>query len=340
MPRPIIKPVTDQSTWENFILSRPETNFLHSWNWGLFHQNLGKAVTRLGLFEQDQLQGAILLVLEKAVRATYLTIAGGPIIDWHNSTHVKATIQTIKQTAQNQKASFIRIRPQIINSPQTRKVLKNHRFLLSPIHLTADLTIRLNLDQDLDQILSQMRKSTRYDIRRADKLGITVTPSQNPEDIKQFHKHQLNLAKKHHFVPFSYPFLFEQFKVFAANNQAALFHAYQNNQLLATVFIIFYNNEAVYHYGISTPQNQKLPGTHAALWAAIKEAKNRKLKYFNLWGIAPENQPHHRFAGVSRFKRGFGGEEVAYLPAHDLPISRNYHSTRLFELIRKKIRRL
>jgi lipid II:glycine glycyltransferase (peptidoglycan interpeptide bridge formation enzyme) len=120
----------------------------------------------------------------------------------------------------------------------------------------------------------------------------------------------------------------------------AFINSYQDDKLLASAFVIFYNHEAVYHYGVSTPDNDDWPGSYATQWAAIQEGKKRDCHVYNFWGIAPEDQPDHRFAGVSLFKRGFGGQEVPYLPAHDLGVTPFYWLTRGFELIRKKVRGL
>ncbi len=47
------------------------------------------------------------------------------------------------------------------------------------------------------------------------------------------------------------------------------------------------------------------------------------------------------FYGVSLFKRGFGGQEVKYLPAHDLVINPlKYLPTLVFETARRHFRRL
>ena len=141
-------------------------------------------------------------------------------------------------------------------------------------------------------------------------------------------------------MPFSLEFLEQQFLAFTKNNQVALIHSYLGEQPLATAFIIFYRSEAVYHYGISTEANAKLPGSYACQWAAIKDAKRRGQEIYNFWGVAPADQSKHRFAGVGLFKRGFGGSEVAYLPAQDYPISILYWLSRAFELVRKKMRGL
>ena len=72
----------------------------------------------------------------------------------------------------------------------------------------------------------------------------------------------------------------------------------------------------------------------------IKEAKKRNLKHYNFWGIAPNDNPRHRFAGVTLFKTGFGGKRIDWLHARDLQISPFYYLTYFFETVRKILRRL
>lgn len=335
-----IELITNKVQWEEFIRSRPEANFLHSWNWGVFHQALGKKVFYFGLFEADQQIGAALLVKETAKRGTYLTLAGGPILDWNNRPLPVFLFDELKKISKQESAWFIRMRPQAIETPAITKTVQTLGWQPSPMHLTADLTLQLDLNQSTEHLLAQMRKSTRYEIKKAEKLGILVKLSQDEKDIQMFYDHQLELAKKHHFVGFSYRFFQEQFNAFVTDNQVVLFHSYLNDQLLASAFVIFYNQEAVYHYGISTPANQRLPGSYACQWAAIQEAQRRGFDRYNFWGIAPVDHTDHRFAGVSLFKRGFGGQEIQYLPAHDLPTSWKYTLVKGFETVRRKMRHL
>lgn len=335
-----IHPIIERLVWESFVLSQPEANFLHSWNWGVFHQALGKKVFYLGIYQDSQLLGVALVIKETAKRGHYLTLGGGPLLDWHQSSSAMELFTYLNSLAQSEHCLFVRVRPQILDTPENKQLFTHLGLHPSPMHLTADLTLQLDLTKSLDQILIEMRKSTRYEIKRIDKLNIKVTSSSDPAQIKDFYQHQLNLAKKHKFVPFSYRFLSEQFQAFLPDNQVLLFHARHNQQLLASAFIIFYGHEAIYHYGISTPQNQHLPGSYAVLWLAIQEAKSRGLTRFNFWGIAPEGKTDHRFSGVTMFKKGFGGQEVAYLPAHDLPTSPLYTATKTFETLRAKFRKL
>lgn len=332
--------ISDKNIWEENIKHFAEANFLQSWNWGVFQESLGKIVTRLMVRSEGNLMAMVQLVREAAKRGTYLTIAGGPLLNWDDEELVVQIFEEIKKIGKEQSAVFIRFRPQALNSQHLRDTAKKIGAVASQMHLTADLTLQLDLKNSEDEILQQMRKNTRYSIRKAEKEGITTLFSKDKNEIKQFCDYQNDLAKRHGFVPFSYDFLFNQFSSFLEDDQVMLIHSYKDDVLLASAFIIFYNGEAVYHYGISTPENGRFPGSYACQWAAIKEAKKRGFTKYNFWGIAPEEEVNHRFAGVSIFKRGFGGDEVQYLPSHDIPLSAKYNLTSSFEFLRKKMRKL
>ena len=337
--------IQNKEDWEKQICNYHNINFLHSYNWGAFHRSLGKKVffQKIVADKDNSVAGIALIVCEKAKRGNYLTVAGGPLLKFENPDIDKildSFIQNAKIIAKEENALFLRVRLQEVESAMLHEMMKKHGFRPSPMHLTADLTLQLDLNTDENLLLSQMRKTTRYEIRKADKLGITIKYSNDPNDIDKFYENQIKVAKRHNFVPFSLKFLKNQFLAFLPDDQVLLIHAYLGNTLLSTSYIIFYRNEAVYHYGISTDENIKLPGSYAAQWAAIKEAKKRGMKRYNFWGVAPLLQPNHRFFGVGLFKRGFGGAEVHYLPAYDFPFSIRYKGVRLFELARKKVRQL
>ena len=331
----------DKNTWEKFMTSHKEGNFLHSWNWGQFHQNLGKTIYRLGFLKNKTLTGVMLCIVEKAKRATYLTVPGGPVIDWGNTDLVNLFKQTIEKIAEDENCSFVRVRPQILENEENSQLFASLGFKHAPMHLTAELTRQLDLTKSEEQLLSEMRKTTRYEIKQAIKLGIKISVSKDPKDIDEFYKLQRETARRQHFVEFDKKFLEEQFSVFIKDNQVLLFTASLGRLKLAQAFIIFYGKEADYHYGASTLDGRKYPGAYLIQWEAIKEAKRRGMKRYNLWGVAPEGQTHHRFWGVSVFKRGFGGQDIEYLHAQDLVINPfSYKINQAIELARKKLRGL
>ena len=336
-----IREVTNKSDWEAFIAIHPEANFLQSWYWGDFHVALGKKVFRRGAYKNGKLIATSLLVVEPARRGKYIAVPAGPIMDWKNEPLRKAVVRDIKQIAEKEHAVFVRIRPAISPSKENLEMFKELGLRSAPTFLHAELTIRIDLHNSLENILANMRKQTRSMVRKAEKIGVEVTKTTNPLALRQFYELQMNTAVRQGFVPFSYQFLYEQFRVFAEAGLVKLYTALFEGKILAQAFVIFYGSESAYHYGASTDEGRKYPGAYAIQWEIMKDAKERGLHYHNLWGVAREDEKNHRFYPISIFKRGFGGKELEYLHAHDLILNKpRYAINYAIEYARKVFRRV
>lgn len=335
-----LKPITSKTTWEKFVLNSNQVSFLQSWNWGQFNQSLGHQIFRLGFYQNKKLKGTVLLIHKISKRGRYLECPAGPIIPWNQKIYFSSFIKHLKSLAQQTNSSFIRVRPNILDIPSNQKIFKAHGFIKAPMHLHAETTQVLDITKPEDRLLKDMRKNTRYSIRKAQKMGVTITTSTQAKDINVLYQLQLEAAKRHKFIPFSEDYFLNQLKTFKNDNQIQLFKANYQNKTIAISFIIFYAQEAVYHYSGSSSLIRKVPASYLLQWQAIKAAKSRGLKKYNFWGIAPDNKPKHRFAGVTLFKKGFGGQTISYLPAHDLPFKFSYWPTFAFEHLRKKFRNL
>lgn len=335
-----INPVEDKQIWEDFVIRQKPSIFLQSWNWGVFCQNLGQKVFRLGFWQGNQLCGVALVIKEKAKRGTFLACPGGPLIDWSNKSSFELFSREINRLGKTEGAFFVRVRPSIIESEENRKLFTGYGFVPAPMHMHAETTWQLDLEPDEAALLASMRKNTRYAIRKAEKDGVRVKISRNSQDLDLLYKLQLQTSRRHRFVPFSREYLRAQFKVFHRDDQVLLLLAEYKNICLAASMIIYYGDTAVYHYSGSRSDFPKISASAAIQWQAIKEAKKRGCRYYNFWGIAPNDNPRHRFAGVTTFKKGFGGQEISYLHAHDLPLRKSYWLIHAFEAWRRISRRL
>ena len=118
-----------------------------------------------------------------------------------------------------------------------------------------------------------------------------------------------------------------------------MYTAKLGNEILAQNFMIFYGNEASYHYGVSSDLGTKYSAAPLLHLEAMRDARARKITRYNLWGIVGPNETSHRFYGVSEFKRSFGCEELKYTPAHDYVINKpKYLVTKIVETLRKHFR--
>ena len=325
--------------WDKFITSHPEANFLQSWDFYEFHKSRGNTVVRRIAMDGKKIIAAFAGVVEAAKRGRHLAIAGGPILDWTNKTLVKEIFADMKSEGEKNHCVFVRVRPQLERSEKAFKLFADLGLKKAPTFLSVEYAAILDLNKSEEEIIKCMHRRIRYAVNNARNKGFTIEKSQDPKDIHEFYKIELATAKRQEFVAFSEDFLTKQFAAFAKNNEAVLYTAKYEGQILAQNFMIFYGNEASYHYAVSTELGTKMSGSPILHVEAMRDARERGIKRYNLWGIVGEDEKNHRFYGVSFFKRGFGGDELKYLPAHDLIISpMKYQKTKLIETVRKKIR--
>lgn len=328
---------TDRDAWDDFVTSHPEANFLQSWDFYEFHLSRGNQIVRRIIVDQSgQILAAYAGVVEAARRGRHLAIAGGPILDWQNTALVGAVFQDMRAQGQLHHCAFVRVRPQLELSPESTELFRSHGFRKAPMYLSVEYAGILDLTKSEEEIMKGMRQRLRRALRKAEKNNIVVEKSTDPADIHEFYQIQLQTARRHDFFAFSEDFLTKQFSAFAPHDEAVLYTAKYEGEILAQNFMIFYGNEASYHYGVSSELGTKLSGAPLLHMAAMRDARARGIKRYNFWGIVGENETNHRFYGVSVFKRGFGVEELKYLPAQDLVLKTfAYQKTKVIETARR-----
>ncbi|MBR3320192.1 peptidoglycan bridge formation glycyltransferase FemA/FemB family protein [Candidatus Saccharibacteria bacterium] len=330
-----------EDSWEKILKAHPESNFLVSPLWAEMNRLIGhKLVVRT-------FDGKALLfgIVKDARRGRYLEVPGGPLLDWSDKKLMSEVFEEIVKVAKEEKCVFVRFRPQLERTPENEKIIDSLKKSLdvrpAPMHLHAQNTVILDLTKTEDELLMDMRRQTRYEVRRSAKLELKVKEDSSEDMFNEFHSTQAETAKRQGFIPPSKKELLAERKAFSPNNLKLYKVETPEDEAVAYGLILMFGEEAEYFEAASTDLNRKLPGAYALLWQAIKDLKKEGYKRFNLWGIAPPGVEHHRYSGVTTFKTGFGGRVVEYIPAQDIVISQlRYKLDELVENARKKKRNL
>lgn len=335
-----IEECQSKEEWDDFITSFKQANFLQSWDFYEFYKNIKHQVVRRVIKSNGKIVAAYAGEVEPAKRGRHLAIAGGPILDWTNDILIGTVFKDMISVAKKMQCIFVRVRPQIENTLESAKIFQKYHFKRAPMYLSVEFAGVLDLTKTEDEILAGMRQRSRRALRKAEKNQIKIETTTDPAAIKEFYQIELQTAKRHDFYAFSENFLTKQFEAFAKNQEAVLYIAKKDGKILAENFMIFYGSEASYHYGVSSELGTKCSGAPLLHMQAMRDARQRGITRYNFWGIVDENDTKHRFYGVSVFKRGFGVEELKYLPAHDLILNKveYYLKTYPIETIRRKIR--
>lgn len=333
--------ITDQQ-WNDFLATRPEANFLQSIEWANANTAVGHKIVRGGVAREGVLVAGWQGIIKNARRGRYLEVPGGPLLDWDwkNYDVMEEVIAQLRTVAKERGCVFVRVRPQVIDDDpdETSCMLQTLRLREAPFHLHAEHTNILDLTKSEDELLAGMRRQTRYEVRQADKKGVLVSWRSDEAAIDEFFATQADTAKRQGFIPPSRDFLAAQVAAFGEN--VRIYRAEKDGVLLNLAMVLFSGEEADYFEAASTPESRQYPGAYAVQWQAIRDAKAMGKTRYNFWGIAYSDDPNHRFAGVTTFKRGFGGQDVTYVPAHDSVLRHAYLKTWLIETIRKKRRKL
>ena len=178
-------------------------------------------------------------------------------------------------------------------------------------------TITIDLTQDLDKIWKKMKKSScRYAITRAEKDEIKIKVNQN---YNEFFKIYHSFRNKKGLSTIS-SFLWNP-EIEIMNHNGTLFTAEFNNEILSGNFYLEDKNNIRWILGASKRlavdrEKATLIGNanRLIIWEAIKYAKNKGIKEFDLGGysLSADKDKNNPKYGINRFKESFGGELKVY----------------------------
>lgn len=323
-----------KETWSKILMRYPEANFLQSPAWGKVNELVGHKV----IIEHDELNWWCLMIVKDAKRGRFLEVPGGPLLDWQDQAAKTAAFAKIREIATREQCVFVRLRPQLRIEQQ--QLLDGLDLKKAPMHLHAEHTIILDLTKSEDELLAEMRRQTRYDVRRSAKLGMTVEWRNDAEIFAEFHQVQSQTATRQHFYAPDLKMLEAEREAFGEEARIYIAKSAEGEPVAYGLFLAN-GPEVEYFEAASTDLHLKLPGAYALQWQAIRDFKALGYQRYNLWGIAPPGQTEHRYAKVTTFKKGFGGETVEFVPAQDLVIRKGrYQINLLIETIRRKVRKL
>ena len=329
-------PADYQDSWQKILAKYPEANFLQSPAWGEMNRLIGYQPIVLEPIPSTW----CLAIIKSAKRGRYLEVPGGPLLDWQDQSQLNTMLDALKNAAKKSRCVFIRFRPQLQKTSANLQLLASYGLRIAPMHLHAEHTVIIDLSPSEAELLKNMRRQTRYEVRRADKLGIKVEWHNSEAIFREFERVQSDTAARQHFVPPSLKTLLAERLAFG--DDARLYIAYTSeHQPIAYGLILIAGHEAEYFEAASTELNHKLPGAYALQWQVMRDLKQLGIQRYNLWGIAPPGVKNHRYSGVTTFKTGFGGQIVEFVPAHDLVLKPGKYLVDLaVETIRKKRRHL
>ncbi|HMI09071.1 MAG TPA: peptidoglycan bridge formation glycyltransferase FemA/FemB family protein [Candidatus Saccharimonadales bacterium] len=303
-------------------------HFLQSPAWGRFQQSLRREVIT------DGGEGwHYLAILETGRFNTRLYCPYGPYAESEKA--FESALASLKAQAAKHHVTFLRIEPTgAITADYLRKNGFKH---VTYNQLQPEHTQIIDLHPDEDQIIAAMDQNNRNLYRNYQKKGLLIRTSQNPNDISILTTLLHGVAKRNGIHTHSDSYFQAQAKALFPAGEAKLFYVtYEDKPIAASVVFDDAATRYYVHAG-SDDAYRKLSAGTALLAYMIIDAKRNGQTNFDLYGIAPNDDPAHPWAGFTKFKKSFGGTPLAYIGAWDLPLIKpQYLLYRLYQQLTRK----
>jgi lipid II:glycine glycyltransferase (peptidoglycan interpeptide bridge formation enzyme) len=324
--------IKDGNFWNSFVKKYEHINIMSSWEWIELEKSLGFDVFPYGMYEESVLKGVFAFRIVDAKRGKYLILKQNAFFDWKNKELFKSFVDFLKVKSKEFSCSFFRISPSFLDSKENRVLFVNHGFKMATIHpIDAQVTLILDLTKSLDEISENMRKNTRYSIRRGERMGLEVLNTKGMEYMDEFRKIYEMTVKRHGWNASDFEYIENQYKFFSSQGISRMFCVKYKGKILGAAIFTQFADQVIYHHSGSVTDMQNVPAMYLLIWEAIKYYKKIGLKGFNFFGVCSKTQKAHPWYGLSLFKRGFGGSEKKLMHSYDYPITCRYYVTRIFE---------
>lgn len=337
------KEIKDSNIWNSFLHEFSSTNnqiprytFFQSFEWGEFHNLLDNKIYRVGVFKNGKVVGLAMCTIINARRGKYLHVRHGPVFDWSNFELAKSFLNHIKNYAKKHTLWFVRISPLI---EKNTKAEENYIKLTDSNTIMNDLegtnTWVMEVPQDTNELFKSIRKKTRYEIRKAEKV-CNVLITQDNKDLTAFFEIEKDTIARNNWIGYSHNYIKNEFNLFSKLNKAHMILVSYKNTYIAGGIFISDIHQMYYHYGATRNTFRDIPGSYLMIWEALKLARKKNIPYFNFWGIVDEHaSSKHPWQGLTKFKKKFPGVAQNWVHSREVKVSLKQNITRLYDLYNK-----
>ena len=331
------------SEWNKLVSQLPSPHFLQTWEWAQVKAKYGWEPMP---FVWDNSAAAMLLkrripIRGFAARLSILYAPKGPLLDWANASLCERVLNDLQSFAKKQGAIFLKLDPDVLlgtgipgadGSTEDRlgadlqTELTRRGWVFSADQIQFRNSVLIDLTASEDDMLAHMKQKTRYNVRLAEKKGVTVRVG-TTDDLPMLYKMYAETSVRDGFVIRDENYYQTVWKSFMSNAQSPITNhqlpsaipliAEVDHEPIAGLFLFMFSGRAYYVYGMSRDAHREKMPTYLLQWDAMKRAKAAGCTVYDLWGAPETFDESDSMWGVYRFKEGLGGRVVRTLGAWD-----------------------
>lgn len=322
--------------WREVLATAHAPHVLQSWEWGEVKAQTGWHAER---FVAQTPAGSLAFqflwrqpIPQLPVRVAY--VPKGPALDWSNLDLVDHALDAIEATARRYRCIFVKVDPDVREDTTSGRLvlhaLERRGWRYSAEQVQFKNTAFTDLRGGEEAILAAMKSKWRYNIRLAEKRGITVRRG-DEKDLAGFYALYAETGDRDGFLIRPADYYMATWRRFLqaqrepgnpAGGALLLAEHADDPQPLAALFLLRYGDVAWYFYGASSDRHRRDMPNHVLQWEAMRWAMAQGCTRYDWWG-APTviDDPDDGMQGVWQFKQGFGADFQPHIGAWDFVLS-------------------
>ncbi len=342
----ILKP-ENYAEFEKFNRNHPRGHFMQSAEWAALKNDWKRevVVTRSG---DGSIRGGISILVRKIPMTPYTLMYAprGPIFDEDDSAAFADIVNGVRSLAKRHRSVCLRMDPDIrADYEPFKKALESMKLKVKGGKNFETTQPRFVYRMDIkgkteDEVMANFTSKTRYNVRVAIKNGVeTRVVNGDPEAIAQFHALMKVTGERDGFICRSKEYFERLLK--SLGEDARLYAAYYNGEMIAGTLAIRYADKVWYLYGASSNKERNRMPNYLLQWDMIRWAIESGVSVYDFRGVSGDMDESNPLYGLYRFKRGFNGELVEFVGEIDAVFKRFGYSftefgTRTFKHLRKR----
>ena len=306
------------NAWEEFLAAKTNGSFMQSSWWADFRVTSGWGHFGVVLRDGEVIVGgAVVMTYLFAPEKCFYYIPEGPVLPESESS-AEQVFQKImefieeKRKKEQQVVSHLRIEPRWERVPSFVRGFQESNEWWEPHH-----TLCIDLNPPESAILAQMKPKGRYNIGVARRYGVSVIEDVSPQGIEDFLNIYEETVARKDWEGKDQSYFYTLIPMLSAMKCGSLFFAEYQGMRLATALVVYFGPKATYFYGASLATHRNVMAPYLLHFEIMRKAKTLGYQWYDLWGVAPQSEPTHRWTNISVFKRKFGGQELNFAPTLD-----------------------
>ena len=303
----------DRQSWQRLAPSFVEFNCRHLWDFGVAcAERVGAASEHVAVYDDDELIGLADVRVKRIpfFRTGIAYINGGPLVCREmDSTESLLRLRTVLDELVNKYVRHnkfvLRICPPIGNpswNDEQASLFIDIGFNTA-ISLKPYRTFLLDLAPSLEDLRKGLDQKWRNNLKRSEKVDLFITTEKDISSFDQFEELYKPFIQKKKFKVDLTPSFYRKIQGHLAENEKfQVLLCYYEGECIAGHISSQLGNTAVNLFRANSEVALQLRAAYRLQWEGVRYAKEAGLKWYDLGGIDPDNNP-----GVYAFKKGMGG---------------------------------